>query len=109
MIDYDFYRNSYLGSAIPEKVFSGVAARAAEALQMLKGMYQVTGDEISEKMALCAMAETLYSQKQDDLCSATVGGVSVRYEKGAPLRQKLLQQASVYLDIYRGATVWGVH
>ena len=108
MIDYDFYRNSYLGSAIPEKVFSGLAVRAAEALQLLKRLYQVSGDEVSEKMAMCAMAEVLYSQKKDGLCAATVGGVSVRYEKGMPLRQQLLQQAGVYLDIYRGASVCNV-
>ena len=48
MIDYDFYKNSYLGSAIPEKAFSGLAVRAAEALQMLKRLYQVSGDEMSE-------------------------------------------------------------
>ena len=28
MVDYEFYVNYYLGSAIPENAFSGVAARA---------------------------------------------------------------------------------
>ena len=109
MIDYDFYVNSYLGSAIPEKAFSGVAARAAEALQYLRQRYQVQGDEISVKMALCAMAEVLYSQKKDGLTGATVGNVTVRYESGQSLRSRLLQQARIYLDVYRGATVWTAH
>ena len=109
MIDYDFYVNSYLGSAIPEKAFSGVAARAAEALQHLRQQYQVQGDEVSVKMALCAMAEVLYRQKKDGVSSATVGNVSVRYENGIGLRSRLLQQARIYLEVYRGASVWNVH
>lgn len=107
MIDYDFYRNSYLGSAIPEKSFSGVAARAADALAALRRRYRVAGDGVSEKMALCAMAETLYSHsgRKAGVTSATVGGVSVRYEGASCLQKELLQQARIYLDIYRGATV----
>lgn len=108
MIDYDFYVNSYLGSAIPEKSFSGVAARAADALAALRRRYRVVGgDGVSEKMALCAMAETLYSYsgRKAGVTSATVGGVSVRYEGESCLQKELLQQARIYLDLYRGATV----
>lgn len=108
MIDYDFYVNSYLGSAIPEKSFSGVAARAADALARIRRRYQVTdSDGISGKMALCAMAETVYahSGKKAGVAAATVGGVSVRYENSSALEKALLEQARIYLDIYRGARV----
>lgn len=108
MIDYDFYVNSYLGSTIPEKAFSGMAARAADALAQLRRKYRVISqDEVSVKMALCAMAETLYSHRnrKQGVASATVGGVSVRYENGGLEQRQLLQQARVYLDIYRGASV----
>lgn len=109
MIDYDFYVNSYLGSAIPEKAFSAVAARAADALLGFTRQYQVScKDGVSEKMALCAMADAIYQHKRDGLTSATVGGVSVRYENGE-LNRKLLRQARIYLDIYRGATPCSVH
>ncbi len=109
MIDYDFYVNSYLGCTIPEKAFSGVAARAADALTRIRHRYQVVStDEISEKMALCAMAETIYTHKKEGVSAATVGGVSVRYEKSKSLNQRLLQQAGIYLDIYRGATLCSV-
>lgn len=105
MIDYDFYVNSYLGSAIPEKAFDGVAARAEDALRRICRRYQVmAADEVSEKMALCAMAETIYSHKKENLASASVGSVSVRYEKGESLNHKLLQKAKIYLDIYRGVS-----
>lgn len=107
MIDYDFYVNTYLGSAIPEKSFSGVAARAADALARIRRRYRVTGDGISEKMALCAMAETVYahSGKKAGVAAATVGGVSVRYENSSALEKALLEQARIYLDIYRGAQI----
>ena len=41
MVDYEFYVNDYLGSAIPEKAFSGVAAQARQWLQYLKSNYRV--------------------------------------------------------------------
>jgi hypothetical protein len=109
MVDYDFYVNSYLGSAIPETAFSGMVARAQQALNRFKRIYQVVpcGDT-SEKMALCAMAETAYSgtSRKDGVLSATVGGVSVRYESSLEgqraLDRAMFRQARVYLDFYRG-------
>lgn len=109
MVDYDFYVNSYLGSAIPETAFSGMVARAQQALQRFKRIYQVVpcGDT-SEKMALCAMAEAAYgyTARQNGVVSATVGGVSVRYEDSLhtqrALDRLLFQQARIYLDFYRG-------
>ena len=58
-------------------------------------------------MALCAMAETLYSHsgRKAGVTAATVGGVSVRYENGGTVEKALLRQAKIYLDIYRGASV----
>ena len=55
MIDYDFYVNSYLGSDIPEKSFSRLVARAADALEAIRRRYRVVcADEVSEKW-LCAL------------------------------------------------------
>ena len=108
MIDYDFYVNSYLGSDIPEKVFPRMAARAWDALCHIRQKYRVkNSDTVSEKMALCAMAETLYAQegRKAGVSSAAVGGVSVRYENSAGLQKLLLSKARIYLDIYRGAAV----
>ena len=105
MIDYDFYVNSYLGSVIPEKAFSGMAARAEDALRRICRQYQVMdADEISEKMALCAMAEAIYTHKKENVAAASMGSVSVRYSKGKSLNQQLLRKAKIYLDIYRGVS-----
>ena len=101
MVDYDFYVSSYLGSAIPETAFSGMVARAQQALQRFKRIYQVVpcGDT-SEKMALCAMAEAVYTAR--GVTAATMGSVSVRYGTGKTPEKALYQAACRYLDVYRG-------
>lgn len=106
MVDYEFYVNCYLGSAIPEKAFSGVAAQAQRYLAMFKAHYRVesSGAE-AENMALCAMAEKLWARRSSGLASASVGSVSVRYADAKPsLVRELYEKASIYLDIYRGVT-----
>ena len=107
MVDYEFYVNCYLGSAIPEKAFSGLASQAQQYLERLKGAYRVeSSGEEAEKLAVCAMAEELWDRRHDKVASATVGSVSVRYEQDkSSLRRELYRKASIYLDIYRG-TGW---
>ena len=98
MIDYDFYVNSYLGSAIPEQAFGEMAARAKDALLRIRRQYRVAeSDGVSEKMALCALADTLYSHKGRNagVTAATVGGVSVRYEGSRSLQRHLLDAVKI--------------
>ena len=104
MVDFEFYVNCYLGSAIPEKAFSGVAAQAQACLDRLKGCCRVeSSGQDAENMALCAMAETLWARRSSGLSSASVGSVSVRYaENNASLTRQLYEKAAIYLDIYRG-------
>ena len=108
MVTFDFYQNSYLGSAIPENAFSGVAAQATAALARLKRTFKVEsqGDE-AESLAVCAMAEAIYAQKDcaPGVTAATLGSVSVRYEDAAKeLSRELYRRAGIYLDIYRGVS-----
>ncbi len=112
MIDYDFYLNTYLGTEIPESAFPGAAVRAAQALHSIRRRYQVVnGGEVAEKMALCAMAEAVYGHhsRKGGVASATVGGVSVRYEQAGSLSGELLKRARIYLDIYRGGSPCSAH
>ena len=109
MADYAFYTDVYLGSAIPEKAFTGMALRAREALDRLKRIYRVEiPGEDSLKMAVCAMAEALYAhgKRRGGVTAAAVGETSVRYENSnqadKQLRRELYDQASIYLDISRG-------
>jgi len=96
MVDYEFYVNDYLGSAIPEKAFSGVAAQARQWLNCFKNNYQVASSgSAAEKMAVCVMAETLWNRRKEELTGKTGSGKNT-------LRREMYEAASVYLDIYRG-------
>ena len=104
MVTYEFYVNQYLGSAIPEKAFSGMAARAEQVLSRFQQSYRVesSGKE-AESMAICAMAESLWQNRNRRLSSANIGSVSVQYETDRnALRRELYDKACIYLDIYRG-------
>lgn len=105
MVHYGFYTDQYLGTLIPENAFAGCIARAGDALAYFRQVYQVksTG-EVSENMALCAMAEAVYtaSRHHGEITAATVGNVSVKYGQSPSLKTALLQKAAIYLDIRRG-------
>lgn len=109
MADFGYYTDTYLGSAIPEKAFPGMALQAEAALQRLQRIYQVTiPGEDSRKMAICAMAEAVYaaSKRRSGVTSASVGEVSVHYGNNASaekaLHRQLYDKASIYLEISRG-------
>ena len=106
MVDYEFYVNTYLGSAIPETAFAGAMERAERVLTRFKRIYQVSAASDAQKLALCAMAEEVYadSLRPKDVDSTTMGHVSVRYAQGERrrLERRLYEQALSYLDIYRG-------
>lgn len=112
MVDYEFYVNCYLGSAIPQKAFPTAAAQAAAALERICRIYTVApcGEE-TKKMAICAMAEAVYasSRRKAGVTAASVGNVSVRYENGEhaerSLQRELYRKAAIYLDIYRGTSL----
>ena len=104
MVEYEFYVNHYLGSAIPETVFSGVAAQAQRYLDRYKRIYRVVSSgEEAENMAICAMAEVLWRERNAGVASASVGSVSVRYDTArGTLQRELFEKASIFLDISRG-------
>ena len=105
MVHYGFYTDQYLGSLIPEQAFAKAAARAYDALQRFKAIYQVTSSgQVAEHMALCAMAEAVYTagKRTGGIASATVGKVSVRYDGQKNLDRELYNRAAIYLDIRRG-------
>lgn len=106
MVSYDFYQNTYLGSAIAQGVWKSWEARARQRLEALEHKYTLIpyGPD-SRDMAVCAIAETLYEfRKKWFVAKETVGGVSVSYEADteALLNRKLLQDARGYLQVYRG-------
>ena len=102
MMDYGFYRESYMGSRIPEAAFPEFLARAKDALRRLEQKYTVTGGEDAQNMALCAMAEAIYDNtgRRGGVISAAVGATRVSY---ARQDRSVYDAAATYLEIYRGA------
>ena len=100
MPHYGDYTQVYGGNLIPEAAFDQMVARAQDALAAMKRQYRVTGTQQQETMALCAMAEAVYSAK--GITSATMGSVSVHYDNPSTQTKALYQAARRYLDVYRG-------
>ena len=114
---YDFYKNTYCGTAIGEEDLPELLQRAADQLESYKRDFTVTGTKEMEQMALCAMAEAISyfdaaQNGQGGLRYASVGTVSVS-GKGiysqvdiSPKAQEreLYRTASLYLTIYRGTS-----
>ena len=111
MADFAYYKDTYLGTAIPEKAFPGMAKRAEEALRRMQRIYQVNvPGEDSLNMAVCAMAESCYaaSKRRSGVTAASVGEVSVHYGSSESadktLQRELYEKASIYLQITRGVS-----
>lgn len=108
MADYDFYVNQYLGSSLSEKEFASCMAQAVRELERIRRLCRVEGGEQAEKLALCAMAETIsqHRKRRSGISSARTGSVSVHYhrepEADQSLQRKLYRCAGIYLELYRG-------
>lgn len=105
MPDFGFYTGAYLGQLIPEKQFDSCMARAKDALAHFDRVYRVNGTQEERKLALCAMAEAVYTaQRRGGAVSCAVGGVSVRYrdDGSRQLWRELYDAARIYLQICRG-------
>lgn len=120
MVSYEFYMAVYQGGSLSVEDWPRYAARAADQLARYKRVYTVTAPEgkaDAESMAVCAMAEALYSfdlianGEGGPVQSASIGSVSTSYggvgssavdisPKGQA--KELYRCASLYLDIYRG-------
>jgi hypothetical protein len=79
--DYNFYLTEYMGSAIPDTDYAGIA-RAADAYINYITHNRIKADELPEwvlervKMASCAVADACYRQEGDEN-NATVASESV--------------------------------
>lgn len=118
MVGFDFYLNDYHGGSITSEEWPAYERRAADQLGRYQRIYTVTAPgPDSEAMAVCAMAEALYSfdllanGEGGPVQSASIGSVSASYGGTAaqtmdisPKGQarELYRCAGLYLDIYRG-------
>lgn len=116
MVTYSVYEDGFHGAAIPVADWPYYASRAEDQLEQYKRVYCVTEPkEGAESMAICAMAEALYSfdaalNAGNNVNSASIGSVSVSYAgAGAKVdvspagqARELYRCAKRYLNIYRG-------
>ena len=116
MVEFEFYRGTYQGTALTSEEWPLFGKRAGEQLARYKCIYTVTApDENAEAMAVCAMADALayFCAAQNgsggSVASASIGSVSVSYGSGQTVdcspkaqERELLRCARLYLDIYRG-------
>lgn len=116
--DYTYYSTVYLGSAIAESDFPGLALRASAVIDQLtfdRAAPVITAatdtDTIDKiKMATCAVAEELQTQAGESgvVQSETVGRHSVTYVTGSvrSFEQRQSDAARLYLGrsglMYRG-------
>ena len=116
-VEHDFYQFKYHGdSIIDPDDWRRYQARAEAQLARSKRIYNVSSpDENAEAMAICAMADAMYSfdlivnGDGGPVQSASFGSVSVSYgsTNSVDISQKsqakeLYRCACLYLDIYRG-------
>ncbi len=97
-VDYEYYRDTYLGNAIPEGDFPRLSLRASMWLRRMLGN-NINLESESVKMACCAVAEAWQVNEQGgDLASQSVGGWSRTYSKKPKSdEQRLIEAARIYL------------
>ena len=100
--DYDFYKNTFFGSKIPEDDFLYFAARASEYIDSRFG--ENAADEEVLAKACCALAEVFYDdQPEQNISSEKVGDYSVNYSTTASrsesLESRLAKTAARYIPL----------
>ncbi len=107
--DYEFYKNDYKGSVIPDAPSYDRAAVEASAYLDYITHYRISEDSPDEvkvkvKLAQCAIADVCYRQAQDDVAnvvsSESVGNHSVTYAARVGFKQRELEKyskAKIYL------------
>lgn len=118
LANWDFYKNTFLGTAIKEQDFPRLASRASEYIDRVTfgRAVEAEGDNaVAVKKAVCAVAEVLQAYDMaggaliTGIESERVGSHSVTYASGAAndaLMLDVLGVSSVYLEqrglMYRG-------
>ena len=105
--DYDFYTDTFFGSAIAEADFDKYAQKASELIDRYT-FQRAADDEDNEtaiKNAMCAVANELYDYDQtgsDGIQAESVGRLSVTYSSAAYKAQsrdaRCYNAAKWYLD-----------
>lgn len=119
MVDYYFYTGTYHGGSISADEWPAAEQEASAQLAKYKRIYTITApenDPDAEKMAICAMAESIVFNARAEagqalISSASIGSVSVSYSgmNSVDLSERakanrIYNACVLYLDVYRGNT-----
>lgn len=88
--DYDFYKNSYYGSVVPDSDFPRLAERASDFIDLMTSDKLVDGLPSNErhkkriKKAVCSLAELMYQIElaEKNATNAAVSGASTAIGSG---------------------------
>lgn len=102
---YDYYKNMFFGSTIPESDFLYYAARATEYIDSKFGENAADGERLAK--ACCALAEVIYGEEPGKVISSEkVGDYSVTFaanaanaNQNANLESKLAEAAARYIPL----------
>lgn len=100
--DYDFYKNTFFGSKIPEDNFLYYTARASEYIDSKFGANAADEERLAK--VCCALAEVIYSDEPGKVVSSEkVGDYSVTFaanaSQSASLESRLAETAARYINL----------
>ena len=99
--EYEFYKDSYLGNAIPESEFPRLALRASEYIDANADTKQASPDQL--RKACCSVAEVMQSiEHGGEVASQTVGKWSKTYARVARSDADRLMEA---MKLHLGSAV----
>lgn len=96
--DYEFYKNRYFGTIIPEADFPRISERASEEIDRLtnkrlrKWVPEDEADAADVQKAVCALAESLYYS--ETLVSAGMAGIGGITQADGTIRGKVISSIS---------------
>ena len=105
IIDFDYYKNNFLGSLISLDKFYSIEKKACV---YVNGAIGGKNSDIGEvKDAVCAVCELIYNEeKRNGIKSENTDGYSITFSETESFKEKVFDVISIYLAntglLYRG-------
>lgn len=109
MLEYSFYTDTYFGTVITSSsIWNRLIRKATAYFNKLDTNYTLVYTEDGKNSALCAMCEVMLNYEDlKDKSSESDGSYSVTFnkDKTTDLNKNIMEEISIYIDIYRGQGV----
>ena len=105
IIDFDYYKNNFLGTLIPCEKFYHIEKKASAYVK--NAILNKNSDITEVKDAICATCELIFNEeKRNGIKSENNDGYSVTYSDNSCFAQKVYDIITIYLAntglLYRG-------